>query len=174
MATILESLKSVNAYPVPLRTLVEISERRGLSLTSEATQQICVERTINSPPPTSSCGCLSPRISVRAGSRIRSRTNSGSSSGTGLTLCSTSSGRRPRLFNPHTVTKVLDYDNRKRHNRNESKDGRKDRPENGLSVQAVRRFVGRPDSLSVLSKQVQQTRTGKRRTFHSSRVFGSD
>lgn len=38
MATILESLKSVNAYPVPLRTLVETAERRGLSLTSEATQ----------------------------------------------------------------------------------------------------------------------------------------
>lgn len=38
METILESLKGVNAYPVPLRTLVEIAERRGLSLTSEATQ----------------------------------------------------------------------------------------------------------------------------------------
>lgn len=38
METILESLKSVNAYPVPLRTLVEIAERRGLSLTSDATQ----------------------------------------------------------------------------------------------------------------------------------------
>lgn len=38
METILESLKSVNAYPVPLRTFVEIAERRGLSLTSEATQ----------------------------------------------------------------------------------------------------------------------------------------
>lgn len=40
METILESLKSVNAYPVPLRTLVEIAERRGLSLTSEATQAV--------------------------------------------------------------------------------------------------------------------------------------
>lgn len=38
METILESLKGVNAYPVPLRTLVEIADRRGLSLTSEATQ----------------------------------------------------------------------------------------------------------------------------------------
>ena len=38
METILESLKGGNAYPVPLRTLVEIAERRGLSLTSEATQ----------------------------------------------------------------------------------------------------------------------------------------
>ena len=40
METILESLKGVNAYPVPLRTLVEIAERRGLSLTSEATQAV--------------------------------------------------------------------------------------------------------------------------------------
>lgn len=40
MKTILESLKGVNAYPVPLRTLVEIAERRGLSLTSEATQAV--------------------------------------------------------------------------------------------------------------------------------------
>lgn len=38
METILESLKGVNAYPVPLRTLFEIAEIRGLSLTSEATQ----------------------------------------------------------------------------------------------------------------------------------------
>lgn len=40
MKTILESLKGVNAYPVPLRTLVEIAERRGLSLTSEATKAV--------------------------------------------------------------------------------------------------------------------------------------
>lgn len=40
MKTILESLKGVNAYPVPLRTIVEIAERRGLSLTSEATQAV--------------------------------------------------------------------------------------------------------------------------------------
>lgn len=40
METILESLKSVNAYPVPLRTLVEIAERRGLSLTAEATKEV--------------------------------------------------------------------------------------------------------------------------------------
>lgn len=38
-ATILESLKGVNAYPVPLRTLTEIAEKRGLSLTGEATQE---------------------------------------------------------------------------------------------------------------------------------------
>lgn len=38
-ATILEALKSITAYPVPLRTLVEIAERRGLSLSDEATQE---------------------------------------------------------------------------------------------------------------------------------------
>lgn len=39
MATILEALKGVNAYPVPLRTLAEIAERRGIPLTGEATQE---------------------------------------------------------------------------------------------------------------------------------------
>lgn len=39
MSTILETLKGVNAYPVPLRTLVEFSEVRGLSLEREATQE---------------------------------------------------------------------------------------------------------------------------------------
>lgn len=39
MATVLEALKGVNAYPVPLRTLTEIAERRGISLTDETTQE---------------------------------------------------------------------------------------------------------------------------------------
>ena len=30
-ATVLEALKSITAYPVPLRTLVETAERRGQS-----------------------------------------------------------------------------------------------------------------------------------------------
>ena len=38
-ATVLEALKSITAYPVPLRTLVETAERRGLSLSDEATQE---------------------------------------------------------------------------------------------------------------------------------------
>ena len=38
MATILETLKGISAYPVPLRTLVETAELRGLSLTEVATQ----------------------------------------------------------------------------------------------------------------------------------------
>ncbi len=37
MAKILEALKGINAYPVPLRTLVEVAEGRGLSLDDEAT-----------------------------------------------------------------------------------------------------------------------------------------
>lgn len=40
MATVQESLKSVNAYPVPLRTLVEVAEARGLSLTEDATKEV--------------------------------------------------------------------------------------------------------------------------------------
>lgn len=37
--TNLDALKSVNAYPIPLRTLVETAERRGVELTDEATQE---------------------------------------------------------------------------------------------------------------------------------------
>lgn len=40
MATVLESLKGVNSYPIPLRTLVEVAERRGLTLTAEAPQEV--------------------------------------------------------------------------------------------------------------------------------------
>ena len=39
-ATVLESLKAVNAYPIPLRTLLETIERRGLLQTEEATQEV--------------------------------------------------------------------------------------------------------------------------------------
>lgn len=42
MATVLETLKGVSAYPVPLRTLVETSEQRGLSLTEIATREVIV------------------------------------------------------------------------------------------------------------------------------------
>lgn len=40
MATVLEALKSVSAYPVPLRTLVKTAERRGVQLSDEATQEV--------------------------------------------------------------------------------------------------------------------------------------
>ena len=42
MATVLEALKSVSAYPVPLRTLVETAELRGLSLEEATSQEIMV------------------------------------------------------------------------------------------------------------------------------------
>lgn len=44
MATVLEALKGVSAYPVPLRTLVETAELRGVSLTAEATQETLTGR----------------------------------------------------------------------------------------------------------------------------------
>lgn len=44
MATILESLKSVNAYPIPLRSLVETAEGRGLTLSDEATKEVMTSR----------------------------------------------------------------------------------------------------------------------------------
>lgn len=47
MATVLESLKGVNAYPVPLRTLVETAEKRGLTLTDEATKATLTGRAYN-------------------------------------------------------------------------------------------------------------------------------
>lgn len=37
--TYLDALKSINAYPIPLRTLVETAERRNISLTAEASQE---------------------------------------------------------------------------------------------------------------------------------------
>lgn len=39
MATVLDSLRGISAYPVPLRTLTAAAERRGVSLDAEATQQ---------------------------------------------------------------------------------------------------------------------------------------
>lgn len=40
MATVLETLKGVSAYPVPFRTLVEIAEARALPLNDIATAEI--------------------------------------------------------------------------------------------------------------------------------------
>lgn len=45
MASVLEALKAVSAYPVPLRTFVETAERRGLVLTDEATQEVLTCKT---------------------------------------------------------------------------------------------------------------------------------
>lgn len=40
MATILEALKGINAYPIPLRTLTYIAESRGVDLEEEATRVV--------------------------------------------------------------------------------------------------------------------------------------
>lgn len=38
--TTLDALKSLNAYPIPLRTLAETADRRNLSLTADAAQEV--------------------------------------------------------------------------------------------------------------------------------------
>jgi hypothetical protein len=40
MATILESLKSINGYPVPERTLADTATKRALNLEDEATENV--------------------------------------------------------------------------------------------------------------------------------------
>lgn len=47
MATILESLKGISPYPIPLRTLASVSDRRGLALTDEVTQQLMQGKAYN-------------------------------------------------------------------------------------------------------------------------------
>ena len=39
-ATVLDSLKSTSAYPIPLRTILEVTERWGLRPDDEATQEV--------------------------------------------------------------------------------------------------------------------------------------
>lgn len=38
--TTLEALKGINAYPIPLRTIAETAERRGVDLANDATAQM--------------------------------------------------------------------------------------------------------------------------------------
>lgn len=45
--TILDALKGVNAYPIPLRTLVEVAERHGLSLEGNISEEILKSRSYN-------------------------------------------------------------------------------------------------------------------------------
>jgi hypothetical protein len=47
MATILESLKGISSYPIPLRTIVETAGRRGLSLDDDTTQEVLNGKTYN-------------------------------------------------------------------------------------------------------------------------------
>lgn len=39
MSTVLEALKGINAYPIPLHSIEEAAEYRGLVLSDEATQE---------------------------------------------------------------------------------------------------------------------------------------
>ena len=39
MSTVLEALKGINAYPIPLRSIVDAAEYRGLILSDEASQE---------------------------------------------------------------------------------------------------------------------------------------
>lgn len=47
MAKVIDTLKGINAYPVPLRTLVETAEKRGLDLDGEATAEILKGKAYN-------------------------------------------------------------------------------------------------------------------------------
>ena len=47
MAKVIESLKGLNAYPVPLRTLVDTAGKRGLNLDTEATAEVLKSREYN-------------------------------------------------------------------------------------------------------------------------------
>lgn len=42
--TTLEALKGINSYPIPLRTLQEVAERRGLDLDAAATIEVIQSR----------------------------------------------------------------------------------------------------------------------------------
>lgn len=42
-----EALRAVNAYPIPLRTLVETAEKRGLDLDGEATEEVLKGKAYN-------------------------------------------------------------------------------------------------------------------------------
>lgn len=45
--TILESLKGINAYPIPMRALVMAATERGLDLTKDATQEVFAGKAYN-------------------------------------------------------------------------------------------------------------------------------
>ena len=47
MANVLEALKGINSYPVPLRTLDEIAQRRGVSLDETTTAGVLKGKDFN-------------------------------------------------------------------------------------------------------------------------------
>lgn len=47
MAKVIENLKGINAYPIPLRTLIETADKRGLNLDTEATEEVLKGKNYN-------------------------------------------------------------------------------------------------------------------------------
>lgn len=47
MVTVLDALKGINAYPVPLRTFERIANKRGIELTGEATKDVLNGKAYN-------------------------------------------------------------------------------------------------------------------------------
>lgn len=47
MNTILEALRGINSYPIPLRTINEVAERRGVDINEETTLDILQSREFN-------------------------------------------------------------------------------------------------------------------------------
>ena len=45
--TVLEALNGVSSYPIPLRTLTTVADKRGLQLTAEATQEVLSGKAFN-------------------------------------------------------------------------------------------------------------------------------
>ena len=45
--SILEALKGINAYPIPLRTISTVADKRGVLLVDEATQDILKSKAFN-------------------------------------------------------------------------------------------------------------------------------
>lgn len=86
METVLETLKGINAYPVPLRTIQRIAEKRGIVLQDEATQEIQQSRGYNlavadlllwlSEAPNVSQGGQSYTLSDGQRTQLRNRANS--------------------------------------------------------------------------------------------------
>lgn len=127
MAKVIENLKGINAYPIPLRTLVETADKRGLNLDTEATEEVLKGKTTTSPKQTCFCGCLSLLTCLRAGRTTLSRTNRERNSAIMLKPCTkTLTMTAAAQTNPFTDIKALGYDYSKRNNRIQDKDSERD------------------------------------------------
>ena len=128
METVLEALKGVNAYPVPLRTLTAIADKRGLSLTTNATQEVQKSKEYNlavadllmwlSIAPDVSQGGQNYSFTDEQRKEFRNRANSLYDD-----FGASDEAERP---NPFTDIKVHGYDYPKRHNRSKAENGWRD------------------------------------------------